>query len=97
LVNREQVPIEEEDAIEENQVEVTRQETESSESDSEADEAEDFKVKEMFKEKTVDSLKDAVVKEEKIEPGTFGGFSFKKRNTTFKKPQIRQRINESDY
>ena len=87
----------EEDDIEQNQVEVTRHGTDSNESDSEADEAEDFKVKEMFKEKTVDSLEDAEVKEEKIEPGTFGGFTFKKRNINFKKPQIRQRIKESDY
>ena len=94
---REQVPFEEEDAMEEKQDIATHQESESSESDSEADKAEDTEMKEMFKEKTVDSLEDTVVKEEKIEPGTFGGFSFKKRNMNFKKPQIRQRINESDY
>ena len=94
---REQVPFEEEDATEERQEEITHQEAESCESDSEVDDTKDFKVKEMFKERTVDSLEDTMVKEEKIEPGTFGGFGFKKRNLNFKKPQIRQRINENDY
>ena len=50
----------------------------------------------LFKERTVDSMRNEVTKEEPVQPGTFSAFSFKKR-TNFKKPQIRQRINENDY
>ena len=50
----------------------------------------------LFKERTVDNMRNEVTKEEPVQPGTFSAFSFKKR-TNFKKPQIRQRINENDY
>ena len=50
----------------------------------------------LFKERTVDSMRNEVIKEEPVQPGTFSAFSFKKR-TNFKKQQIRQRINENDY
>ena len=50
----------------------------------------------LFKERTVDSMRNETVKEEPVQPGAFSGFSFKKR-TNFKKPHIRQRINENDY
>jgi len=98
---REQVEEEEEEDEErETQVESTsHNKTESSTSDSEEDDkTKEVKEEEekLFKEKTIDSMRNEVVKEEPIQPGTFGGFSFKKR-TNFKKPQIRQRINENDY
>ena len=73
--------------------------TESSSSDSEEEgtrEMKEEKQERLFKERTVDSMRNEMVKEEPIQPGTFSGFSFKKR-TNFKKPQIRQRINENDY
>ena len=50
----------------------------------------------LFKEKTVDSMRSEMVKEEPVQPGTFSGFNLKKR-TNFKKPQIRQRIVGNDY
>ena len=71
----------------------------SSSSDSEEEGTKDIKEEEeerLFKEKTVDSMRNDVVKEEPVQPGTFSGFSFKKR-TNFKKPQIRQRINERGF
>ena len=50
----------------------------------------------LFKEKTVDSMRNETIKEEPVQPGSFSGFTFKKR-ANFKKPQIRQRINENNY
>ena len=41
-------------------------------------------------------MRSEMIKEEPVQPGTFSGFSFKKR-TNYKKPQIRKRINENDY
>ena len=98
MTNREQV--EEEEEEKETQAEQTSQvKTESSSSDSEDEGTKDVKEEDderLFKEKTVDSMKSETIKEEPVQPGTFSGFSFKKR-TNFKKPQIRQRINENDY
>ena len=98
VTNREQV--EEEEEEKETHTEQTSQaETESSSSDSENEGTKDLKEDDderLFKEKTINSMRSERIKEEPVQPGTFSGFSFKKR-TNFKKPQIRKRINENDY
>ena len=75
--------------------------TESSSGSSDSEDEGTKEVKEeqderLFKERTVDSMRNETIKEEPLQPGTFSAFSFKKR-TNLKKPQIRQRINENDY
>ena len=94
VTNREQVEEEEEEK------ETHTEQTESSSSDSENEGTKDLKEDDdderLFKEKTIDSMRSERIKEEPVQPGTFSGFSFKKR-TNFKKPQIRKRINENDY
>ena len=95
MTNRERVEEEEETHPEQ----TSQVKTESSSSDSEDEGTKDVKEEDdekLFKEKTVDSMKSEMIKEQPVQPGTFSGFSFKKR-TNFKKPQIRQRINENDY
>ena len=95
ITNRERVEEEEETHPEQ----TSQVKTESSSSDSEDEGTKDVKEEDdekLFKEKTVDSMKSEMIKEQPVQPGTFSGFSFKKR-TNFKKPQIRQRINENDY
>ena len=71
-------------------------ETESSSRDSENEGTKDLKEDDdderLFKEKTINRMRSERIKEEPVQPGTFSGFSFKKR-TNFKKPQIRKRIN----
>ena len=99
ITNREQV--EEEEEEKETHTEQTSQaKTESRSSDSENEGTKDLKDDDdderLFKEKTIDSMRSERIKEEPVQPGTFSGFSFKKR-TNFKKPQIRKRINENDY
>ena len=71
----------------------------SSSSDSEDEGTKEVKEEQderLFKERTVDSMRNETIKEEPVQPGTFSAFSFKKR-TNLKRPQIRQRINENDY